>query len=338
MSINAFSETIKALAQSLQVSTLLPATLLVLVNAYIFSPHLLPSLDLASPPAVTILTLLILTVSYTLYAFNFPLIRLFEGYKWQGLFVLRMSRAYERHHFKQLQKQHLEERLRRLLIIKGLTFDPDKAPGRDLGAYARPWEAMKARYRQIERELDSQYPMEPALLPTRLGNVIAAFEAYPLRYGIDTIALWPRLVPVLKDTHYLDFVTQEKSVFDFLLNMWLAVLALGSELTCLFLYTHNVFFLGMNLMVTVGLTIVFYQGMIVAARQWGTTVRVAFDLYRHELHRRLGLRPVETFDEEYKLWQEVSSFLLYRRQGVWFQGFLSQAAVAEREAARGEKA
>ena len=51
--------------------------------------------------------------------------------------------------------------------------------------------------------------------------------------------------------------------------------------------------------------------MMYAARQWGVTVKVAFDLHRHELHSKLGLKQVTSYSEEYDQWQKISKFMLY---------------------------
>ena len=38
------------------------------------------------------------------------------------------------------------------------------------------------------------------LMPTRLGNILKNAEVYPkLRYGIDSVLIWPRLYPLLPD-------------------------------------------------------------------------------------------------------------------------------------------
>ena len=328
MNISTIKDTVKALAQSLQVTTVLPASMFVIVNVYLILPHLWSDFGPDSSSVVTLVISLTLMGSYTLYAFNFPLIRFLEGHKLRQSGLSQWLLQKKREQFRELLSQIevlIEERLR---FKNRLGFDPDRDSTQPLSKDAsRYWEFLKGRSAELEYELDRHYPSTTdAVLPTRLGNAIAAFEDYPrTRYGMDAVALWPRLVPLLKEEKYTDFVTQEKSVFDFLLNMFVVVVALSIELVYINL------FLG-RLGVSIGIVIVapiisymLYEGMIIAARQWGTTVRVAFDLYRYDLRGRLGLCPAKTFEEEYQRWQEVSQFLLFRRKGTWFKGFIPQA-------------
>ena len=338
MNISTIKDTVKALAQSLQVTTVLPATLFIYANAYLVLPHLSPDFDTKASPVVALAVSLTLMLSYTLYAFNFPLIRFLEGYKLRESDWTQSSLEKKRREFNDLLDQIAVLRKKRKLFKNRLRFDPDKDSKRPLSkSESREWEFLKSQLAELEYRLDRHYPSTVhEVLPTRLGNTIAAFEDYSrTRYGMDTVALWPRLIPLLKEAKYTDFVTQEKSVFDFLLNTFVVVVVFGIELVYLNLFLGRIALSAGIGIAALGISYMLYRGMIIAARQWGTTVRVAFDLYRYDLRRRLGLHPAETFEAEYKLWQQVSCFLLYRRKGTWFKGFLSQAELDEKEV--GEK-
>jgi hypothetical protein len=227
-------------------------------------------------------------LSYTFYAFNFPLIRFFEGYKFQEDLLLNW--------FSEWLKTKEKERFKNVKI--------------------------KKQFRQLDRDFPSG-----EIMPTKIGNTIAAFEEYPKnRYGMDTIALWPRLVPVLKGEKFLDYVIREKSVFDFLLNTCIVVIALGLELVYRALFLGDlvgaIFILGVICL----MVIVLYEGMYIAARQWGTVVRVAFDLHRHDLAQRLALKPATTFREEWARWEAISRFFLHRRHTYRsFEEFIPQS-------------
>ena len=328
MNISTIKDTIQSLAQSLQMTMILPASSLVLMNVYFILPRVWDDFDPASSAALTLAISFTLMVSYTLYAFNFPLIRLLEGYKLRETKLSRNRLRKQKQEFKRLVNKIAALKMERARFVNRLGHDPE---GDGVSSLSKnesyEWGALKTKLAELEHRLDRHYPSTVhAVLPTSLGNVIAAFEDYPrTRYGMDTVALWPRLIPLLREEKYTEFVNQEKSVFDFLLNMLVVVAILGTELVYL-----NIFFGQLGLSVGIGVTtallsLVLYQGILIAARQWGTTVRVAFDLYRCDLRRRLGLHPTENFREEYQRWQQISRFLLYRSKGVWFDGFISQS-------------
>ena len=178
--------------------------------------------------------------------------------------------------------------------------------------------------------LEHSFPSNAkAVLATTLGNAIAAFEDYPRsRYGMDSIALWPRLLPILRTSKYHEYVTQEKMTFDFLLNMIVIIALLTIEFFYSFLYQNTLLPAIFSVVLGCGILVVLYQGLVVAARQWGTTVRVAFDTHRQELFQRLKLQSVSSTAEEYKRWQEVSAFFIYRQEEYAFSGFVPTKEVS----------
>jgi hypothetical protein len=151
---------------------------------------------------------------------------------------------------------------------------------------------------------------------------------------METIVLWGRLVPLLKEKNYIEFVAQEKSVFDFLLNTCFLWVVAGVEVFYVMLYKGE----WQSALVVLGLAAlggwVMYAGMVRAARHWGSTVRVAFDLHRQELHRRLGLEPTYSFAREVEQWRAVSDFYMWRpEEGEWFEHFRPQTKLAEEDKA-----
>jgi hypothetical protein len=305
MSINAIMDALKSLAQSLQIASMFPATLFVLANVYLLLPASPLKLDPNSPNAGAVVLALSLMLSYTLYAFNFPLIRVFEGYKFEGN-PIRDWLAYIHRGRHRLIRTEI---VRRQLQL----HDVERWP-----KYLSVLVAERIQYElaNSQYEFDRDYPAdERAVLPTELGNTIAAFEDYPrTRYGMDSIALWPRMLPMLKEVGYMEFVTQEKATFDFLLNTGFMLGLLGIEVMFFALYTHQFLVALWAFIATAASSLIFYEGMIRAARQWGSAIRTAFDLYRYELHNRLGLRAVkgETFEQERDRWQKASRFYAIR--------------------------
>lgn len=332
MSINAIWDAIKALAQSVQVSTIFPSTLLVMVNVYVILPRLMPGLDNNSSPALVIITVLILTVSYALYAFNHPLIRMLEGYKIKekdlGKSLLKYERAREEKLLAQLEK-----------TTNALSKAGNELEWCDICGKARSaedeleFQRLQSELLGLQTELDYEFSSNRQIMPTSIGNTIAAFEDYSrTRYGMDSIAFWPRLVPVLRDTKYLDFVTQEKAVFDFLLNTCLIITILGIQFIYLNVYFNNLDWAFILVSILIVVIVIFWKGMEIAARHWGYTVRVAFDLYRGHLHRQLNLKSEagETFKQEVDRWSRASVFLLTRVGNIEFKDFVSQSQITER--------
>jgi hypothetical protein len=323
MTIASIREALRSFTQALQISSIFPATLFVWIQVY----FLLPRFFIFEPTSLQAVSLTIsssLMISYLLYAFNFPLIRFLEGYKWQSLILFQFLLWLRRRTIGSIAKEieeydNLEERL---INVIGIDPASDAALQRVLA---------QVRFRRdiAQHRCAVNYPSkEAALLPTRLGNIIAAWEEYSaLRYGMDGVTLWPRLVPLLKKRDFLRYVDGEKIVFDFLLNLLVVSLLLGVEFCYILLLTRQ--FQGAALVVTATCVAMYllYQALLVAARQWGTTVKVAFDLFRHDLHQQLGLKPQSAFAEDFELWQDFSRFVIYRPPDKPRNLFLSSKAV-----------
>jgi hypothetical protein len=151
--------------------------------------------------------------------------------------------------------------------------------------------------------------------PTALGNVMAAFEAYPSqRYGIDAVYMWPRLLPVLNEKKYAIFVEREKEGLDFFLNFSVLSGVLVVE-SVLFRWL-----LGWPMLTRVALVsgcvafLFYYWGAVSCARNWGDTIKTAFDLYRYELAEWLALEPFGDKVDETRRWRAVSRFI---KRGRW---------------------
>jgi hypothetical protein len=304
MILTTLKDVVDSLAKSLHISTSFPSLLFVFLNVHFVIPTL-PFFENKTNHTETTVILLCcsLVFSFSLYAFNSPLIQFFEGCIAEKDSIFNFLHNRHKSEFQHITQEidNLQDEWRE----KG-TISDQKA----------------FKLARLDEKINLYYPPKSEqVLPTKVGNIIAAFENYPRRYGIDSIALWTRLVPILKNNNYLQFVSNEKIMFDFLMNMSVVTLFLGLEFSYLYLYHGKL----INVLVTLSLTgfffWLFYQGMIHAARYWGEAFCVAFDLYRGDLYKKLNLKPAKTFKEEYERWEKVSQFFLFRRDSIWFDEF-----------------
>jgi hypothetical protein len=147
--------------------------------------------------------------------------------------------------------------------------------------------------------------------PTRLGNVLlSAYFYVSSRYGIDPV-IYPRLLPLLPPS-FMDTLNENKSYMDSLiiisfLSIWFAVpgslyFIFGAPSWPLFLSV----FLGGLLVSWLS-----YTSAIEAAKQYGETLKVAFDLYRGELLKQLCFEKPGSPAEEEAEWRKISQFVCF---------------------------
>jgi len=164
----------------------------------------------------------------------------------------------------------------------------------------------------------TNYPeREGLVLPTRLGNIMRAYERYSdIVYGIESIVMWPRLLMVVPEAAR-DRIREGESLFHFALN----ILFVGTITFLLFvglsaesLYENHSLAAIQSFLwpaICVPLISVFFGWLgwwllPIAAMQRGEQVKSIFDLYRAPLAEALGLQLPATDAEERKMWQLVS--------------------------------
>jgi hypothetical protein len=325
MSINAIKDALKAFAEALNVAFFFPAGLLVLVNAYFVFPAFFPAIQIDTPAGITIVISASLMISYTLYAFNYPLTRLFEGYPLRGIDLFQGWQRKHKNRQLDLVKK-LEQSAETIAKIQ-IYLKQQDLPKETRQAWERALQALIRLQTNLEADYDAHYPSKTdQVLPTSLGNRLAAFEDYPrTRYGMESIELWTRLLPILREKKYIDFVAQEKTAFDFLQNTSVVAVITGLELFYLALLQGNLVGAVVICVIAILVFIVLYNGMLYAASDWGATFRVAFDLFRYDLHQALCLEPMESFDKEHEQWVAYSNFVSFRNRRPVNKQFVTQA-------------
>ncbi len=251
---------------------------------------------------VVVVLLIGIVLGNILYSLNIPIIRLYEGYPWRGIGGKLTA-------YRQRQLLDLEVRRERMLTLRSAL--PENDPVRA---------GVEQRLARLTRERKSDWPRgAAAVLPTRLGNVIRAFEHYPVsQYKMESITVWPRLIAKI-DPVYATSIDDSKTAFDFMLN---------SSVLCALLAVLNLFvgvWFGiptgspwlvvrwvLQLIAFAGLAYFLYLASIGRARAWGNMVKGAYDLYRWDLLKQLGYdhRP-DTKEGERELWSQISNQMLY---------------------------
>ena len=321
------SDVVSFLAQSFRLAAVVPAFIFVFLNEVIIFPQLPPRgfievmHGLGMQDQILVAVVLALIIGYIMEIINIPLIKLFEGYP------LMFTRLGEH-----LQRKQIRRRMQIYEITERLVNKRDKRI-RELKEKQKCYPINDKRrefiYQEIHRLenerraiiawmnqiLTEYFPTKSIILPTSLGNVIAAFEDYPWdRYGIDAVIMWPRLLPILTQENYTLYVEREKAGLDFAVNLsaLLGILSIEMAYTgLLFVPDYWTWLLWSALMLA--LSYVVYRTGIPAAYSWGLTVRAAFDLYRYHLLKALHGRPPLNFETEVSQWRKFSAF--FRGEG-----------------------
>lgn len=297
--------------KSLILGALLPTTIFIVLTLIFVVPIYVDGLAFFEPlqviqPEWQALAVLFLTVVLTglLHNLNVPIIRLYEGYPWKDSLLGRWrTRRYQK------EFDAAQARLQGMFTLRGLERD-DPRRVRVQGVWS-----------QINLQLLTEYPERRTLiLPTKLGNIIRSFERYPsVQYGIDSIAIWPRLIAVV-DKEYTAAIDDARISLSFMLNSSLlsAILTLTIVVAGL-LYPPQPVWLRVVVpaLVFAVLACCFYLLSIGRAKMWGDLVKGAFDLYRWNLLKKLGYQQEpKSRKEERALWKAITLQTIYADKQV----------------------
>jgi len=168
------------------------------------------------------------------------------------------------------------------------------------------------------RDLTKRFPpADDLVLPTELGNVIRAFETHPReRYGLDGIAIWPRIAAILSEKERLD-IDEVTTDVAFWINGLVIVGVFGSLLFAERLWHRPggaIVTFAIEIAVVISVTVIgtfIYRQLISAAIRWGEPVRAAFDGHRLELYDRLGVRRPVTADDDKVVGDAINRMLVF---------------------------
>ena len=203
-----FEDISKTLGKSFIISSFFPGLIFVTFNVIFLLPHLRPMEityisswdDLSLVYKISFVLLAACIVGFFISSINIPLIRLYEGY-------YRFQKEYL---FNPLLKRQLKR------------FS-------DISERLKQKTCVDSEYVKLQLEVHFYFPPKDKVMPTKLGNLFAAFEWYSKkRYGIDSVAFWPRLISVIPEG-YSKIIDDAKSSFDFLINTSFFMFILGIE-------------------------------------------------------------------------------------------------------------
>jgi hypothetical protein len=249
--------------------------------------------------AVLEITFLVLVLSVVLYNLNSPIVRMYEGYPWRHSYIGKLLQKRQQSKLERaslirrcIGKLWVERRIRSTNADLGILLDVQT---------------------NMARLVNDDYPDRPGLvLPTRLGNVIRAFETYTTRqYGAGAISLWPRLAGVLESS-FVQTLDNAKMAFDFMINSSFLTLVLAGMSTAAGLVWKPPVAAALYqawlawALVFLVLSYLSYLAAINRAREWGTQVKSAFDLYRLSLFTKLGYDKPVDLAEERRMWEVIN--------------------------------
>jgi hypothetical protein len=279
----------------------LPAFFAVLILAHVIASSWLPHVYNDAPPGGQVLVAggAALFIALLLQALNVAIVRGLEGYPVKSFASATGvgSRLKKRIHDRLMRP--IEQRYDQLVQLREADVE---SPERTEAA----------------RKLDYEYPYprRQSLLPTRIGNVIRAFEVHPRRcYGLDGVLIWPRIQLLLSDGERV-VVEDSQTNFSFLVNAAVVLVLLGIVLIADAVahgplpWTWFVVWIPYTLpFVTAWVALIL---TIPAAQNWGESVKAAIDLHRLDLYHHLGVRrPGDPKDEVDTVARAVNRLLLY---------------------------
>jgi hypothetical protein len=254
---------------------------------------------------VAVSIVIIWLLSIMLMAINRPVIRLLEGYGGHrnpfNILLPNRKREFERNIKSTIEKFEQIIKARRSGGI-------EPAPGYDFSS--KLFRAATLYPEKVDN-----------VLPTKLGNVMRAYERYAaVVYGMEAIVLWPRILMVIPEEARTR-VREGEALFQFALNaLIVGIISFVFYTAMMGVSLHN----GNStdllnalkwLVIPVLSALLGWFGwsqLPGAALERGDQIKAVFDLYRAPLAQALGLTIPPTHEAERNMWQLVSRRMQWR--------------------------
>jgi hypothetical protein len=256
----------------------------------------LPYLDLSGGEPLkdtTMLALMSLAGAFLLMILNWNILRIMEGYWYRNLG--KKVNWLPDHLWTSLDKRiaHLNAQWRKV----GDSFPK-------VGELRRAREVFSNRY-PVKRN---------AVLPTRFGNALRAFEDYPREvYGIDSIPGWIRLNAVMSKD-YRELADEARADMNTWMNIWFLTYCLLAEYAALAWWSRRFPLICLVVPALIVASFLFSGRATKAAVGWGEWVKGAFDIYIIDLLKKLGYRAPTNLDEIREICHKLSQTMIYRTE------------------------
>jgi hypothetical protein len=304
-----FASLPKLFDKNLIIGFLLPVLLALAAAAWLFPAigmlQPLRSLSAESKTLDKLAYLLLLAYAFAILLMmtNTPQYRFLEGYLWP---VSKLKPLKER---QDRRRRAISEQL----AVLDHADDPDQ----------------RALADRLARRLVEEFPpLNQAVMPTSFGNVIRAFESYPLvTYGVDGVPAWTRLASVVPE-EFAAGLEDARAQVNFLVNLLYLMIPFGVAALCraaaetpwplvwraaahgdiLDWRPSAAAIAGAALVVGAWPT---YRFAVTRAAAWGDVVKAAFDCYLPALVTQLGYALPATDGERRALWVELNALFVY---------------------------
>lgn len=287
----------RLLGRGFLIGFVLPATVFMLALKVIDVGFDTGALDVSKDAdvlGIVIIPFAILFLAILLLALNRPIVRTLEGYGHLNPF--RLLLPYRLRIFTDRVQPVLDEKKRL-----------DEARKTDAGV-----QSGMPHFSKRLREAVQFYPDESEhVLPTRLGNVMRAFEVYSrVVYGLESVQGWNRL-QLLLPKQVAEQVRDSRAMLDFIVSILALSVAILIVYATVAWRAHALPVKVIPLAATLSVALA-WSYLPTAAIQWGETVKSVFDMQRHRLAGDLGLEVPLDPAEEAKMWRGVSLMMIYR--------------------------
>lgn len=340
-----FGEVTKAFGKGFLVAQLLPVAIFIYVHSLLVQAKTLP------PPGVNLnvfglnkeifLLLAVGTGALLLTFLQTLVVRLFEGYHWRYLLITCAISAVIALGFAATAANiWATAGFTTTSIFLGVSgayqgWSLTRRSSEQEAAYKNVSEARPAKggwnrdSRTLQHEASRTFAHRPGdVLATRLGNIIRAFENHASAvYNIEPITTWPRLNGVIPREFRDKLADAEAATMAAVNSSAIAGLLSGELFAAALVFWWSrapgaaVGILLTSATVALLVAWLMYSVACTEAREnWGEHVRAAFDLYRLDVLRQIGVEMPASWiiPDERRIWRDVSviTFASYNPESV----------------------